>query len=141
MAERSSLDGRVLAVDAGEALVALPAGGCAACAGKSGCGIGRLAGERPARVVRVPACAGLQPGDAVVLEADAAALARAALLGYLVPAVGIVGGSVAGDLATGMEAGAVAGALAGFLFGLAAVRVFARRGAGLVRQVARPPQR
>lgn len=140
MAERSAHDGRVLAVEGDEAVVALPAAGCAACAGKSGCGIGRLAGDRPARIVRVAAC-GLRPGDAVALDADPGALTRAALLGYLVPAVGIVGGSVAGDLATGLEAGAVAGALAGFLLGLAAVRRFAGRTPRLLPQVVRqPPQ-
>lgn len=139
MAERILQTGRVLAIESGEAVVALAPRGCAACVQKSACGIGRLTGAGRNAVVRVPACEDLQVGEAVAVGADAAMLARAAALAYLAPAVGIVGGCIAGDWASTTEAGAVLGALGGFVAGLAVVRLCAGRRQGVALHVSRPP--
>lgn len=127
MADGLSQTGRVVSVVAGEAVVALAAGGCSGCGQKSACGLGRLAGAARENLVRLPACDGLRAGDAVMLEAEGGALLRAALLGYLVPALSLVIGAVGGDAWLGSDAGAVAGAGAGFLGGLLVVRAGASR--------------
>ncbi|MCX8085562.1 MAG: SoxR reducing system RseC family protein [Rhodocyclaceae bacterium] len=91
---------------------------CGSCASRSHCGT-------TARTIQLPAPPGVQPGERVMLAMPAGALARSALLAYLLPAgltlIGAVSLAAAGDLA------AVAGAGGGLGLGLIAQRVLARR--------------
>jgi sigma-E factor negative regulatory protein RseC len=118
--------GIVQAVDGGRAWIAIAVAGCSSCGRKSGCGVGKLAGGGRTTIVELPAPDGLQPGDRVTVGIAQSAVNRAALLGYLVPAMLIVLGAVAGDLLRPGDTGAVLGALAGLVIGLAASRIISR---------------
>lgn len=70
----------------------------------------------------------LVPGAAVDLEVDDGELLRAALLAYLPPLAGLLGGpALATYLAAAGEAAAVAAATAGLAAGWAASRAWLRR--------------
>lgn len=130
MRSETATTGIVHRVEGGMADLAVHVGGCSGCGHQAGCGIGRLAGGGRTTRIRVPAPPGLCAGDTVELAMPTEALARAALQGYLVPAVLIVLGVVVGDLAAPGDAGAALGALAGLASGLACMRivnVFGRR--------------
>jgi sigma-E factor negative regulatory protein RseC len=115
--------GVVQAIEGGQAIIAVPAAGCSGCGKKSSCGVGRLAGGGDTRLVTLPAPTGLKAGQPVTLQVRQAAVNRAALQGYLVPAALLVIGAIAGDLLAAGDAGAVLGAFAGLAGGLAASRL------------------
>lgn len=134
MSERVSHVGVVQSVAAGEALVAVPTQGCAGCGQRSGCGVGQLAGRGRTTLVRVAAPARIKAGDTVTLDVAQDALHRAALVGYLVPALTMVAGALAGEWAGLGEAGPVAGSVLGLALGVLAVRWLPR----LARSVTAP---
>jgi len=113
-AERQSHRGVVQAIEGDEALVAVETGGCSSCGHGSSCGVGQLAGGRPATVLRVPAQGGLRAGDTVNVSVPVRALTASALLGYVLPAVLLLVGAGLGS-ALGSDIAAVLGALAGFV--------------------------
>lgn len=126
-------DWAIVAVNAASA-------GCAACAQRGGCGIGRLArpggGTVDVRIALGPAHhdpAARQPaassatgalavGDPVAVVIDTRQLLPAALLGYLLPTVLLVAGALLGETA-GSDGSAVAGALAGLAIGVGLPRL------------------
>ncbi|WP_018989072.1 SoxR reducing system RseC family protein [Aromatoleum toluclasticum] len=117
-------EGVVRSVEGGRALVAVPVQGCSSCGERSRCGVGKLAGGAKVSLVTVPACDGLAPGDAVTLAADPDAINRAALLGYLLPALLIVAGAVGGDRLAHTDVAAVLGAFGGLVLGVLVTRMF-----------------
>ncbi|MEW5890262.1 MAG: SoxR reducing system RseC family protein [Pseudomonadota bacterium] len=126
-----SRPGRVRRIVAGQALVAVVAGGCSSCKHAAGCGIGRLAGERGETLLALPALPGLAVGDAVNVELREAQLTRAALFGYLLPVLLIVAGALLGQsvgekVGTGntVEGLAALGALVGLALGLLLTRLY-----------------
>lgn len=127
--------GVIRAIDGRRMSVAVATQGCASCGQKKSCGVGQLAGTRPSTLIELPASEGLQAGDPVTLSLDAATIHRAALLGYLLPAILLMAGTVAGDVLAepGLSAdlGAALGALAGGGIGLLLARLGARRLGGL----------
>lgn len=127
--------GIVQSIEGGQATIAVAVQGCSSCGQKKSCGVGKLAGSGKVSLLRVPAEPGMKPGDQVSLSVDQGDLHRAALLGYLVPAVLMVIGAVAGQSLTGQDFGAALGAFAGLAFGVLlgriAPRLFAGAGAPL----------
>ncbi|NMG32618.1 SoxR reducing system RseC family protein [Aromatoleum evansii] len=119
-------EGVVRSVEGGRALVAVPVQGCSSCGERSRCGVGKLAGGGKVSLVTVPACAGLAPGDAVTLAADPDAINRAALFGYLLPALLIVAGAVGGDRLAHTDIAAALGAFGGLVLGVLVTRALPR---------------
>lgn len=117
--------GIVRAIAAGQAQIAVATTGCSACGHGGGCGIGKLAGKRKETLLTLPA-AGLVVGQQVALTLDERQLTRAALLGYLLPAVLLIVGALVGE-GVGAKLGAgdtaPAGALLGLLAGLGLTRL------------------
>ncbi|NMG73349.1 SoxR reducing system RseC family protein [Aromatoleum diolicum] len=106
----------------GEALVAVPVQGCASCGHRKACGVGKLAGGGRTTLLRVAACDGLKAGDSVTLSAEQGAINRAALLGYLLPALLIAIGAVVGDRVGRSDVAAALGACLGLVFALILTR-------------------
>ena len=123
--------GVVQSIAAGEALVAVAVQGCASCGQRKACGVGKLAGGGKTTLVHVVACDGLRAGDTVTLCAEQGAINRAALLGYLLPALLIAIGAVVGDRLVHSDAAAALGAGFGLVLGLALTRVIAQRFRGV----------
>jgi sigma-E factor negative regulatory protein RseC len=118
--------GRVRRIDGARALVAVATSGCSSCGHVSGCGIGKLAGQRRETLIALPTLPGLSAGDAVTLELDEAQVTRAALLGYLLPAVCLIAGALLGEKVGARETAdvlAALGAVAGLVLGLAITRL------------------
>ena len=107
----------------GEAVIAVAVQGCSSCGQKKSCGVGKLAAGGKISLIRLPAEPGLQAGDPVTLSVDQGDINRAALLGYLLPAVLMVVGAVAGESISGRDAGAALGAFAGLLVGVLLSRI------------------
>jgi sigma-E factor negative regulatory protein RseC len=114
--------GFVSAIEGGRAHISVASVGCSSCGHAGGCGIGQLAGRRRETILTLPAT-GLHPGQAVSLELDESRVVRAALLGYLLPAVLLLAGAVAGERAGMGEPAAALGALAGLTIGLLMTRL------------------
>lgn len=91
--------------------------GCTACASRSACG--SAAGGSQVIEVVLPSA---RLGDAVTLAIPAATLSAAALLGYLLPSLGLLAGALAADLAWASDAAAVIGAAVGLCGGLLVAR-------------------
>jgi sigma-E factor negative regulatory protein RseC len=119
--------GQVRRIDGARALVAVATSGCSSCGHLGGCGIGKLAGRRRETLIALPALPGLSAGDAVTLELDEAQVTRAALLGYLLPAVCLIAGALLGEKVgaggTAADSLAALGAVAGLLTGLSLTRL------------------
>jgi sigma-E factor negative regulatory protein RseC len=90
--------GEVRSVAEGRALIAVATSGCSSCGHLGGCGIGKLAGNRRETLIALPSLPGLAAGDAVNLELDEAQVTRAALRGYLLPALLMVIGAILGQI-------------------------------------------
>lgn len=119
--------GVVQRIDAGKAVVAIETGGCSACGHLGGCGIGKLAGGRPATLLTLPTSAGLKPGDAVAVALPQDRLTHAALAGYLAPAVAMLAGAGLGSHLGDSDGMAALGGLLGFAAALVAARLAVRR--------------
>jgi sigma-E factor negative regulatory protein RseC len=120
--------GEVRHIANGQALIAVASSGCSSCGHAGGCGIGKLAGNRRENLIALPSLPGLAAGDAVQLELDEAHVTRAALLGYLLPALLMVIGAMLGEIvgekvgvggtALDIDAMAALGAVVGIASGL-----------------------
>lgn len=119
-------EGVVRSITDGSALVAVPVQGCASCGERKRCGVGKFSAGGRSTLVTLPACEGLKPGDAVTLGAEQGAINRAALVGYLLPALLIVAGAVVGDRVAHSDAAAALGAGFGLLSGLVVTRAISR---------------
>jgi positive regulator of sigma E activity len=104
---------------------------CAACAGRGGCALQRLAGGRESRLeVSTRAADGvlLVPGARVTIEVGEGELLGAATRAYLPPLTGVLAGPLlARAAADGGEGLVLVGALAGLLLGWAVSRIWLRR--------------
>jgi len=119
--------GVVQSVRNGIAVVAVASGGCSSCGEKSGCAIGRLSGDKKSSLIEVATSEAVSVGDSVTLSMPQVALHRAALIGYLVPAVALLIGAILGQAFTGTDVGAATGALAGLLAGMIPGRMIGKR--------------
>lgn len=131
-------NGSVRRIADGQAFVAVATSGCSSCGHASGCGIGKLAGNRRETVIALPAD-GLRVGQSVTLELDEAQLTRAALFGYLLPTVLLLGGALLGEaIGAKVDAGDTL-SLLGALAGLAGGILLGRLRAPLLPRLAAPP--
>jgi sigma-E factor negative regulatory protein RseC len=104
---------------------------CAACAGRGGCALKRLAGSREPRL-EVPARAidgaPLVPGSRVTVEVAEGELLGAALRAYLPPLAGVLAGPLLARAGAGGGEGVILlCALAGLLIGWLVSRAWLRR--------------
>jgi positive regulator of sigma E activity len=104
---------------------------CPACAGRSGCGMQRLAGRRRAGLEAPALDAGgvrLVPGARVTVEVSDGELLGAAARTYLPPIGGLLAGPLLAAATVGSgELAVLLSALAGALLGWAAARAWLRR--------------
>lgn len=126
--------GRVVAIERDAIWVETVANsGCGGCSAKSACGTGLL-GDYFAKHSRIRVsledcdAKTLSLHDTVVIGIPENALARGALLVYLLPLVAMLLAALAGERLSG-EAGAILGAVGGLLAGLVLVRWHSRRNA------------
>ncbi|MCB1896633.1 MAG: SoxR reducing system RseC family protein [Zoogloeaceae bacterium] len=137
--------GEVVAVEQGRALVRTRSGGggCGRCHESGGCGGARIGSMfRPEQAdfwLDNPIQADV--GDQVLVCLAEEVSAQAAMLGYLVPVLGIVVGAVIGVIIGGTSGGdgaALAGALGGLVLGIAASRLIGRSRADVQPVLRRP---
>lgn len=108
---------------------------CSACQSGSSCGTSVIASFFPQRSMRlqVPDHQGAQVGQWVMVGLDESALQSAALLVYILPLVGLIGGAILGQWlgnhwwSGSMELASVAFGLLGMLTAFGAVRWIAHR--------------
>lgn len=124
MTERNT---RVLHVDGTHVTVGVEAdAGCSGCRSQSLCGSG--AAPRQHVLIAPPDLASsLRPGDAVALDIDDGVPMRAALLAYLPPMAGLLGGIVSGMIAGLPDGALLVCAAFGLAGGSAITRIGARR--------------
>ena len=96
-----------------------------------------MAGSKQHTMLPAPADLHATPGAQVTVAIDPTRLNRAALLGYLLPAVGLVIGAALGD-ALGNDPGAVLGGLSGLVLGIAAGRLSAALAPQLRAEISTP---
>lgn len=128
------VDAEVVALEDGRALVRTRprSGGCGRCNEPGGCGAAKISSmfQKESVELWLPNDAGAQVGERVkVCVAEDASL-NAALLGYLIPVLGIVLGAGTGVFLGGANASdghALVGALAGLLAGVLLSRSLGRR--------------
>lgn len=116
---------RVMGVEGSQVVVGIEAdSACSACRSRTLCGSGTQAQVR----LEAPGLAAtLRPGDAVALGVDDDVPMRAALLAYLPPMLGLLGGMVPGMIAGLPDGGLLVCALAGLVAGSTISRFGARR--------------
>jgi positive regulator of sigma E activity len=118
----------VLGIELGVATVRLEAAaGCSSCGSRGTCA---AAGAAP-QIVRLPLARKLAPGDRVTVSMPESSVALVALIGYLVPPLGLMAGSVAATFALGgsgfePDTAAVLGGALGLVSGLFIARAMAR---------------
>lgn len=115
--------GIVQRVDGGKAIVAMETAGCSSCGQGSSCGIGKMAGGRPATLLTLPVSGDIRAGDLVSIALPVSKLSLSALLGYLFPAFAMLLGAWLGATLEGTDGATALGAIAGFLGALAIARV------------------
>ena len=114
--------GVVRRIEGGKAIVAMETGGCSSCGHVSACGVGKMAGDRPATLLTVPLEAGVEVGDAVCVGLPAAGLSASAVLGYLFPAIAMLLGAALAAAFDGRDGVTALGAMGGFLAALILAR-------------------
>jgi sigma-E factor negative regulatory protein RseC len=118
--------GRIVAIADGMAEVRVAAiSACGSCRSKESCGTAAAAANT--QIVRIDATPGMHAGDEISLQMEAATVAGGALLGYLMPALSVIGGAIAGSVWFGSDAAAALGAGIGLSVGLLALRFSTRR--------------
>ncbi|AOP43968.1 SoxR-reducing system protein RseC [Edwardsiella piscicida] len=114
----------------GEALLQCEAhAGCSGCRARQGCGSAALAelGPQTRHQLRLAVSQPLQPGQRVEIGLQEASVLRSALLVYITPLVGLLGGGSAGQLWLGSDGASALCALAGGVLGFTLARRWARR--------------
>lgn len=138
----------VISWHAGEALLQCEAhAGCTGCRARQGCGTAALAelGPQTRHQLRLAVSQPLQVGQRVEIGLQEASVLRSALLVYLTPLAGLLGGGAIGQLWLASDGVSALGALLGGVAGFALARRQARRMARgidyqpVLLQVALPP--
>ena len=124
--------GIVQRVEGGKAIVAMETAGCSSCSQSSGCGIGKMASDRGATLLTLPASAGIKAGDQVSIALPENRLTLSALFGYLFPAFAMLFGAWLGATVDGSDGATAIGAIAGFLGALLTLRILAGLVPGLM---------
>ncbi len=124
--------GIVQRVEGGKAIVAMETAGCSSCGQGSSCGIGKMAGGRPATLLTLPVGGDVKAGDLVLIGLPESRLTLSALLGYLFPAFAMLFGAWLGALREGSDGATALGAIAGFLVALTIARLVIGLAPGLL---------
>ncbi|QPR27990.1 SoxR-reducing system protein RseC [Edwardsiella hoshinae] len=114
----------------GEALLQCEAhAGCNGCRARQGCGTAALAelGPQTRHQLRLAVSQPLQVGQRVEIGLREASVLRSALVVYLTPLVGLLGGAVMGQLWLGSDGASALAALLGAVAGFVLARRQARR--------------
>ena len=101
--------GVIRRIQDGRAVVAMDTGGCRSCGHGASCGIGKIAGDRPATLLSLQSSPGLKVGDIVAVTLSERRLNRSALFGYLMPAVGMLVGAWVGQALVGSDGASAVG--------------------------------
>ena len=128
--------GIVQRVDGGQAIVAVETAGCSSCGQGSSCGIGKMAGGRPATLLTLPVSGDIKSGDMVTIGLPESSLTVSALFGYFFPVFAMLFGAWLGSLLEGSDGATALGASIGFLGAL----VIARLVLGLIPGLMPAPQ-
>jgi sigma-E factor negative regulatory protein RseC len=113
--------GHIVTIANGMAEVRIAAiSACGSCRSQESCGTAAAAANT--QIVRVDATPGMHAGDEISLQMEAATVAGGALLGYLMPALSVVGGAIGGAVWFGSDAAAALGAGIGLALGLLTLR-------------------
>lgn len=109
----------------GRATLAVNTGGCSSCGHSSGCGLGKLAkgNASSSTTMVVDAPEGLMAGEHVTLQLPSEHMTYTVLLGYLMPALGLLIGSGVAMEIYQTDGAAALGAIVGFLFTLFIARL------------------
>jgi sigma-E factor negative regulatory protein RseC len=124
--------GIVESVSGGRAVVSVATDGCDGCSHGGGCAMNKLVRSGKATHLDLPAPAGLQAGDHVILQLPESRMPLTAVLGYLVPALAVLAGAGFGNEVYGSDGAAMLGALGGFLAAMAFARFVLPRIPGLL---------
>lgn len=128
MSERIERQGQVIGIVDGRARIRLEqSGGCAGCGSRGTCGADGSAREQ---LIDLPLAAGTGVGDTVSVSSPASSFVLATLLGYLLPALGLLLGAIVAEIAVGGDEAAVGGAVSGFVIALLCARVLSRHSLG-----------
>lgn len=128
MIEQVERQGLVIQVVDGRARIRLESSGaCAGCGSRGTCGAD---GNVREHVIELPLAAGTCVGDTVNVSSPASSFVLATLLGYLLPALGLLLGAILAEIAVGGDEAAVGGAVSGFVIALLCARVLARHALG-----------
>lgn len=114
--------GIVESVSSGRAVISVATDGCDGCSHGGGCAMNKLVRSGKATHLELPAPAGLQAGDHVILQLPENRMPLTAVLGYLVPALAVLAGAGFGDGVFASDGAAMLGALGGFLAAMAFAR-------------------
>lgn len=122
MNEQVERKGRVIAIEEnGMARVRLErASACGGCGSRGTC-----ASASGMQEIRLHLAKPAQPGDGVSVSMPASSVVLAAVLGYLLPPLGLIAGAVFCDLTYDCDMASVIGAGAGFIGGLLLARLIA----------------
>jgi sigma-E factor negative regulatory protein RseC len=124
--------GIVESVSGGRAVISVATDGCDGCSHGGGCAMNKLVRSGKSTHMELPAPAGLQAGDHVILQLPEDRMPLTAVLGYLVPALAILAGAGFGNEIYGSDGAAMLGALGGFLAAMAFARFVLPRLPGLL---------
>lgn len=120
----------VLRVEGRDAVVRVARqNGCGRCSEAGGCGtslMGQLFGQE-CSTYRAPNVVGAQPGDAVEVSVPDRGPLTAALLVYVLPLAGLLGGALLGQILAGGDGAIALGGLAGLVAGFGAGLGWSRR--------------
>ena len=116
-------DGVVTGIDHGLAQIRLAqSSGCSGCGSRGSCS----SANAPAQIVSLHLPAGTRVGDQVSVSISAASMTLAAILGYVLPPVGLLAGAVIASLFFTGDAPAVLGAGLGLASGFILMRQISR---------------
>jgi sigma-E factor negative regulatory protein RseC len=106
---------------------------CHGCSAQSACGVSlldRVLGRRPQRLVLTDAL-DVRPGEEVVVGVPEGALLKAAVVAYMIPLLGLLGGALAGEQlvagASPSQSLPLLAGIGGLALGLAVTRLYSRR--------------
>jgi len=115
--------GEVTGIEHGMAQIRLaPSSGCSGCGSRGTCSSGNAA----AQVVTLHLPAGTRVGDQVSVSISASSMTLAAILGYVLPPLGLLAGAVIASLFFTGDAAAVLGAGLGLASGFVLMRQLSR---------------
>ena len=124
-------EGIVVASNAGITRIRLePAAACAGCGSRGTCASASASSSAKPQFIDVRVSAATVPGAHVTVSLPESSVALAAVLGYLLPALGLLFGALVAGVFFSGDLPAVLGAVLGLVTGLIVVRIASKRFSG-----------